>query len=189
MAVYAPDCGKDSGIQEAFISSVTKVLREGRRGGAREFYITGDLNVELGFMCTDEEDIEELVRCAGPRVGKGTKTDHGAFKKLMSYGIMKEFNCKATSTWSKCGRDKETAFTHRQLGEKMQELKAQLDYIIGPRWKSDDACIHNDVKIWDSWDHCPIYAMIQEDEIAKYFPARKRKKWTGWRPKTDEQKN
>ena len=125
------------------------------------------------------------MRCAGPRVGKGTKTDHGAFKKLMSYGIMKEFNCKATSTWSKCGRDKETAFTHRQLGEKRQELKAPLDYIIGPRWKSDDPCIHNDVKIWNSWD---LYAMIQEDEIAKYVPARKRKKkWTGWRPKTDEQ--
>ena len=31
--------------------------------------------------------------------------------------------------------------------------------------------------------------MIQEDEIAKYFSARQRKKkWTGWRPKTDEQK-
>ena len=31
--------------------------------------------------------------------------------------------------------------------------------------------------------------MIQEDEISKNFPARgRRKKWTGWRPKTDEQK-
>ena len=34
-----------------------------------------------------------------------------------------------------------------------------------------------------------MYAMMHEDEIAKYVPARKRKKkWTGWKLKTDEQK-
>ena len=48
MAVYAQDCAKDLEMYEAFISSVTKVLREGRRVGAKEFYITGDLKVELG---------------------------------------------------------------------------------------------------------------------------------------------
>ena len=37
MVVYAPDCGKDLEMHEAFISSVTKVLREGHRGGARKF--------------------------------------------------------------------------------------------------------------------------------------------------------
>ena len=52
------------------------------------------------------------------------------------------------------------------------EWNAQLDHIIGPGWKSDEAYIYTDVKIWDTWDHSPIYAMIQEDEIAKYFPAR-----------------
>ena len=57
---------------EAFISSVAEV-REGRRGGAREFYITGDLNVELELMCTDEKDIEELNGMYGRCVGKGTK--------------------------------------------------------------------------------------------------------------------
>ena len=57
--------GKDLGV-EAFILTVTKVLREGRRGGAREVYTTRDLNVELG-LCTDEEDIEELkMRFTGP---------------------------------------------------------------------------------------------------------------------------
>ena len=48
VAAHAPDSSKDMEMYEAFISSVLKVLREGRRGGAREFYITGDLNVELG---------------------------------------------------------------------------------------------------------------------------------------------
>ena len=47
MAVCAPDCWKDLGMYEAFMSSVTKVLLERRRGGAKEFYITRDLNVEF----------------------------------------------------------------------------------------------------------------------------------------------
>ena len=35
----------------------------------------------------------------------------------------------------------------------------------------------------------PIYARIQEEEQTESFPERKRKKkWTGWKPKTDEQK-
>ena len=121
MAVCAPDCKKDLDIYEAFISSVTEVLWEGRRGGARELYIAGDLNVDLGMMCTDEKDIEELHEMHETLCWQGYETDHGGFKKLMWYGIIKEFNCKATSTWSKCGRDKETAFTHRQLGDRMPE--------------------------------------------------------------------
>ena len=60
MAAYAPHSGKIAEMYDAFISSVLKVPREGRRGGAKEFYITGDLNVELGMMCTDEKDIEWL---------------------------------------------------------------------------------------------------------------------------------
>ena len=58
---------------------------------------------------------------------------------------MKEFNCKATSTWSKCGRAKETAFTHKKLGQKMQEVRSQLDYIIGPGRRDDEVYICNDV--------------------------------------------
>ena len=37
-----------------------RVLLEGRRGGAKD-HIAGDLNVDLGMMCTDENDIEELT--------------------------------------------------------------------------------------------------------------------------------
>ena len=55
--VYAPDSSKSLEIYEACISIVTKFLREERRGGAKEFCITSDLNVDLGMMCTDEKDI------------------------------------------------------------------------------------------------------------------------------------
>ena len=33
----------------------------------------------------------------GPLWWQGCESDHGGFKKLMRYGIMKEFTCKATS--------------------------------------------------------------------------------------------
>ena len=189
MAAYAPDSSKDMEMYEAFLSGVLEVLRGGRRGGAREFHITRDLNVELGMMCTDEKDIEELNEMYGRSCWQGYDHDPGGFKKLTWYGIMKEFNCKATSTWSKCGRAKETAFTHRQLGDKRQEWKSQLDYIIGPRERDDDVDIHNDVKLWDTWDHYPIYGVIQEGKSAEHFPEKKRtKKLTGWRPRTEAQK-
>ena len=58
---------------------------------------------------------------------------------------MKEYNCKATSTWSKCGRAKETAFVHKQVEEKKQEVTSQLDCIVGPR-RDDDVNMCNDVR-------------------------------------------
>ena len=88
--------------------------------------------------CTDEEDIEELNEMSG-LCWQRYESDHGVFKKLRWYGIMKEFNCKATSTWSKCCREREAVITYRQLGVKRQNWKARLDY---------------------------IHAVMQEDEIA-----------------------
>ena len=66
MVAYAPDSSKGMEMFEAFISSVHGVRREGRRGGARDFYITGDLDVELGMTCTDKKDIEEPNEMCGP---------------------------------------------------------------------------------------------------------------------------
>ena len=44
MAVYAPDCKKHLDENETFIMNVTEILRQ---AGAKDFYITGDFNVEL----------------------------------------------------------------------------------------------------------------------------------------------
>ena len=68
-------------MYEAFISSVLKVLRGGRRGGAKGFYTTSDLNAELGMMCTDEKDLEELNEMCW----RGYDKDPG----IQWYGIMK----------------------------------------------------------------------------------------------------
>ena len=121
MAEKASDSGKRTEMYDATISSVLKVLREGRWGGATDFYITGDLHVELGMMCTDEKDTEELNEMYGPLCWQGYDKDPGGFKKLMWYGITKGFNCKATSAWSKCGGAKATAFTHKHQSPEKEE--------------------------------------------------------------------
>ena len=121
-------------------------------------------------MCTEEHDIDEQTGMCGPLCWQGYDKDPGGFKKLMWYGIMKEFNCKATSTLPKCGRAKETAFTHKQLGQKRQEVTSLLDHIVGPRRRDKDVYKCNDVRTWATWDHYPRYARIQEEEKSQSFP-------------------
>ena len=80
---------------------------------------------------------------------------------------MKEFNCKATSTWSKCGQ-KQRPLRTANLEKKRQEWKAQLDYIVGPRGRNDDAYIYNDVKLWESLDHCPTHEDTGREKCRKF---------------------
>ena len=65
MLVCAPDSKKSLEMHEECIASVVKVLREGREGGARNFYIAGYINVEFGLMCTDEKEEEEFTKLYG----------------------------------------------------------------------------------------------------------------------------
>ena len=44
IAAYTPDSSESLEMYEDRISSVVKVLREGCRGGAKDFYVTEDLN-------------------------------------------------------------------------------------------------------------------------------------------------
>ena len=67
MAVNAPDSKKSLEMFEECIASVVKVLREGRESGAKNFCIAGDINVEMGLMCTDENGEEELTKLCGPQ--------------------------------------------------------------------------------------------------------------------------
>ena len=57
-------------------------------GGAKDSYIAGDLTVELGMMCTNEKDIEELNVTYEPLRWQGYDKDPGGIRKLMWYGII-----------------------------------------------------------------------------------------------------
>ena len=167
-------------MYEACIWSVIKALREGRRGGAKDFYITGDINVELGMMCTDEKDIEELEGIYGPLRWQGYDKDPRGFKKMMLDGIMEELNCKATSTWSKCGRAKETALTHKHLSPESEEETSHLDYLIGPRRRDDDVYICNDVWTLQRGITITISARIQDEERTKKTFRKEREEVNIW---------
>ena len=80
-------------------SRTQKKLREGRREGAKSFYIAGDLNVELGLLCTDDDDADEINEMYGPLCWQYYDNDAGGHKKMSWYEIMKEFNCRVSSTW------------------------------------------------------------------------------------------
>ena len=119
------------------------------------------------MLCTDEDDNDKLNEVYGPLCWQGCDNDQGGFKKLVWYGMMKEFNCKASPSWSSCGREREMTSTHRKIGNKGEGRTAQLDYIAGPRRKSEEAYIHHDVTTWDSWDHYPINAILQEMRLRR----------------------
>ena len=72
------------------------------------------------MMCTDEKDIEELEEMYGPLCWQGSDKGPGGFKKFMWYGILKEFNCKATFTWSHVRKGKRNGL-HAQTFEPRKE--------------------------------------------------------------------
>ena len=101
-------------------------------------------NVELGMICTDENDIEQLNEMYGPLCWQRYDHDLGGYKNVMWYSIMKEFNCKVFSTWSSDDRTKDAASTHRKHGDGGREKLLQLDFIIGPQERHDECCICNE---------------------------------------------
>ena len=137
MSVYAPDCEKELKVYEEFVEDAKRSLWEGRRSGARSFYVAGDLNVELGLLCTDDDDAKKISEMYGSLCWQSYDTDPGGYKKMSWYEIMKEFSCRASSTWSSCDDRKELAFTSKGWGPKRRV--SQLDYILGPRKASIQA--------------------------------------------------
>ena len=81
---------------------------------------------------------------------------------MVWYETMKESNCTATSTRSSCDDEREMAFTHRPFGKDGVGTTSQLDYILGPKMASNQVFKHIDVKLWDTWNHYLMHAMIQE---------------------------
>ena len=67
-----------------------------------------------------------------------------------------------------------------------KEETSQLDCIIGPMRRNDEVYILIAGRSWATWDHCPIFARIQGGAHATFFQKRN-KKWTGWKPITEEQ--
>ena len=85
MAVCAPDSKKDLDEYGTLIMNVTRILWEGRRAGAKDFHITSDFNVEVGLLCTEDDDNDELNEMYGPFCWQGWENDQGGFKTQLDH--------------------------------------------------------------------------------------------------------
>ena len=91
---------------------------------------------------------------------------------------MKEVNFNTTSTWSKCGQQEKRPLRTDNMQTGCKNGKHNLDCIIGPRGKNDDAYIYNGAKLWDSWEHCPICARIRES-AGNFLEMKKKERRSG----------
>ena len=155
--------------------------------GAIDFFIGGDLNIELKLE-PDHEDLQGLDgidwygmyghHCLGG--GEDVVTYE---KKLRWLQLLREFGCVVTSTWIETENPGE-CFTWRALGSRVR--KKQLDYIMGPRDVRASTWYLNKTRI-RTWDHFPVVVKIQGKEVKM---KKGKKSWTGWTPmsSTEEDK-
>ena len=80
MAFNTRDSGKDLEEREKFMEETTNILHEGRQAVAKRFYIAGDLDIELGLLCTVDYDVEELSDMYGPQCWQDCDADPRNFK-------------------------------------------------------------------------------------------------------------
>ena len=106
--VYAAASAKNFEEFGKFMQMPKRVMPEGRREGARRFFVAGDLMLELGLLCMmDNDDLKEVY----------VEADPGGLKTAMCQERLTEFNCKALS----------------YLVELFDDPREQLEYIWGPR--------------------------------------------------------
>ena len=67
----------------------------------------------------------------GPHCWQVYGTDTGGLKNMLWYNIMKEYHCKAISTWLSCDDRKDMALTHKQWGKNGRT--SRQDYILGSK--------------------------------------------------------
>ena len=177
MCVSALDSAKDHAEYEKDMQGLTKMVLEGRNGGAKRFFVPGDLNIELGFLCMDEED--EMKDISEPQYWYGIDAVPGVLKKSRWLEIKKEFKCTAVSTWLSCDDRRAKFFTHNAWGKNGR--LSQLVYILCPRTYTENTYIINEVKLCSTWDHYRVYTAMQDAE-GQVQKTKKKRRREGWRP-------
>ena len=96
-------------LVDSLVDWLNRVLSQ--KAGAGRFLIGHDLNIELGFVCMDEDD--EMKDIFGPQCCHRLDADPGGLKKTLWLDVMKGFNCKAVSTLSSCDDRTEKSLSHK----------------------------------------------------------------------------
>ena len=69
----------------------------------------------------------------------------------------------------------------------MKQETSQQDYIIRPARRDDEMHIPNEERIWTTWNHYSISARVQEEGRTNNSKKGMKKKWTGWKLKTEDE--
>ena len=134
LSVYMPHSGRDEVDYIEPPELVRATLMEGKRMGAVDFFIGGDLNIELKLCFAGDEhrglDSIEWYGMYGPEC-EGSAEDIIAYgKKFRWFRLLKDFNCTVTSTWSN-NEDSREFHTcgHGDHGV----VRSSLTIIMGPK--------------------------------------------------------
>ena len=145
LSVCLPHSGRDE-VDD--IETVRNVMTEGRVVGAVDFYIGGDINVDVSLGDADEalQGLDSIVWYGmyAPEC-KGGGEDVITYGKMRLLQLLKEFLCTVTSTWTNKD-DKCEHRTWRAWGSRVR--RKQFHCVMGPRdltWFLD----HVRLRIWD----------------------------------------
>ena len=119
LSVYMPYSGRDEEEYIATLEAVRGIMGEGKNMGAMDFFIGGDINIELKLE-PDHEDLQGLdgidwYGIYGPECLGGGKDVITYEKKLRWLQLLREFGCVVTSTWVEQGIPGE-CYTSRGMG-------------------------------------------------------------------------
>ena len=130
LSVCLPHSGRDE-VDD--IETVRNVMTEGRMAGAVDFYIGGDINVDvrLGDADEDLQGLDSIVWYGmyAPEC-KGGGEDVITYGKMRLLQLLKEFLCTVTSTWTN-NDDKCEHRTWRAWGSRVR--RKQFHCVMGPR--------------------------------------------------------
>ena len=175
LSVYLPHSGFDEEDHFATLEAVRNIMDEEKKLGAVDFFIGGDINIELKLEPGDEDlqglDGIDWYGIYGPKCEDVVTYE----KKLWWPQLLRDFDCTVTSTWVDAENLAE-CHTWRAWGSRVR--KKQLDYVMVPRDLVVKTWYLNKTRI-RTWDHYPVVVKIEGREMR----VRKGKKeWAGLDP-------
>ena len=156
LSIYLPHSGHDEEDHIANLEAVRDIMGEGKKLGAVDFFIGGDINIELKLELGDEDlqglDGTDWYGIFGLECLEGGEDVITYEKKLRWLQLLRDFDCTVTSTFVD---DKNLGECHTWRAWGSRFRKKQLDYIMGPRDLVSTMWYMNKTRI-RTWDHFPV---------------------------------
>ena len=125
-----------------------KVLQTGMLEGARNYFVAGDPDVDLGRLyLVDSDDLKDTNV---PQCWYGIEADLVGLNKAVWLEIMTKFNCKALLVWTSCVDQRERELLHKV--RRLESTAIVVGYHVGPRNTKRTCYIHSETKLRSTWD-------------------------------------